>query len=1501
MRNFSAAVNERNLDAAGSGHRLIDGFIRQRMPAWLRQASAEPVVELRRLIAQHRLSQQRLAEATAAVEPVHAFALREYSRALSTVLPAGQPLGSLVWRNRVLEFGGYTLPLGEFVNGEPVPGVLRLMQNFALDSLPFDNSGLFAAGKDELLSGDMRHLIGICRTLNAGQRYQQILVDHLEAHLPLLAEDKRAGFALAVHVALLKGHIDAAVKVALQPLSTGASATARQPDTSQVIAYPGLLNVLGCRVHEALFVQLRGPDDTDQGVVIYRPGVALAPLRWFHSRREMHQALLAELMEPQSRDAFLQGIGLHERHVFAETLALRLKDRDPDLQVEGETGGGEVFERWAQALVERAKEDARRLLVPTAEVDAEASRSRLRAWKSFGWNLLSLGGFFVPAVGALLLAQLVKELCSQMFEGVEDWAAGHEHEALEHVLGVAQTSAAAGLTIGAGVAGERFIRSTFVDGMQAVALEDGAARLWHEDLSVYESAAQGAVLDSRGLYTRDGKYWVAADGRYYQVHQPVPDGPWRLCHPLRQGAYGPVVEHNGERFWRLPHESVQSWNDAAQMLERLWPQQPRLDRQRAQWLLQAAGSDVDELRGILVENRALPASLRDTLRRFEADGRIEAFYAALESGAGQQQDELLFSWCRQQLGITVQDAARAGEEMLQQAPYLRQQLFLHLSEVDVPSDAVVKVMLRDFPRVPAEYALELASTLSAEQRRPIELAAQLSLSVAGQVRSLSQLARLNRARQGLLLRNGYSDESGELALALLPRLDHWSFDRRLELRSGSSSGRLLAVLNPQGEPQRAIILARRDGQFGLYDHRGLALEAELEHADDLFQAIIACLTPGQRSRLGLNDDDPAGVLRRRVVSAMPGRHEDLLAVLGWRRQGRWFNPGQRLPDGRVGYPLGGTHSRSEELLDRIRWRLTVLYRGDSRVQINAHLDRILGSEDPFEALLYEEQNFQMLGGRLNTWVAQANDMERPARHRLASLLRAAWRRQLPMDPLHAAQEGRVLDLSGVPVTSLPALSATIDFHFVTTLVMVNTQVSVVPEAFFSCFRTVRRLNLSLNRLRALPSGLRHMSQLQCLQLRYNRIQMTAEAEATLAQLPQLSDLDLSFNALSRFNLRAAQLTALRHLNLSHCRLSAWPDGLQDCEWLLQADLSFNRLASVPEPILNMPYLFRAALHVDGNPLSLAQRERLSALPGHGHEPAPEVDAPSARAVWVSGPRAEEIGACWDRLFASGEREQLEKILGRLRETKDYQEHHADLALQVWGLLQDLDEDPALMQTVMAIANDETTCADSVIERFSDIRVQAMKFKASRSGGEQAALLQLGLGLFRLSRVEAFVRMDLQARAALQQPVDDIEVRLYYIVRLAREMNLPGQPSSMVFENMAQVDEHQLDEARAFVRAAETPEQQATFLGYQAFWSDWLEQQHALAFQALDERFAELGGSLSEQEVALGAQAYQAQWDELEHARLSERFQLTVLLTRQVLQASELGAGASVPAAGPSGN
>jgi len=1494
MRSFPTARSTRKPVTDADVHNVTDAFIQKRLPSWITGASADDIAKLRTLIANHRGSQQAVQDATANVMPLQAFADKAFSEGLARILPEGHGPGSLDWQKKVRTLVGTSLPKIE-ESYVVYPGLQRLMQNFAEGETPLEGSGLVIPGTNAVVSGDLERLIQICRTLDAGAQYQSMLKDSFRKNQALLAKDNYEGFRLAVHVAYLKKMIGDDVRIALEHYAASHPVgTAEQRPPAHALptlnAYPGFFSMLQVHVHEALFIQLRTAEGSDAGVVVYLPGSDDA-LRWYESKQSLVETLIVQLKRADNQDAFLQRIALQDREAFYRSLQLRLLDASPDLEIEGVSGSANIFEKWALEQCQRAEQDARLLLVPNADVDTQASHERMEQWKAVGWGLVSLAGFFIPVVGAVMLAQLVVQVCTDVFEGVSDWAKGHDHEALQHALNVAETVAAAavttGVVAGAGAAVRHFTRSAVVDGLEAIELEDGTQRLWSDQLSAYQSPVGAAELEEDGLYSQAGRRWVRIDDHYYEVHQPQENGPWRLRHPRRPGAYGPVVESNEERLWMLHSESPLDWNDAVNMLARLWPQQRPLDQQRAQQVLQAACSDVDELRAILVENRALPASLRDTLRRFEADERIERFFTALGADGAVIEDQALLDWCAQRPGMAQLSPAERVEAIQAQQVLLRRGLFEHLTHVEPGDDAVVRLIQRDFPGLPTEYAIELSGKVSLRQREDIELLRRLPLEVGTEARALLQLARLSRAQQGLMLRNAYSEVSDEVAIVLLSRLPMWVFDRQLQLRAGSAEGRLLAIYNPSAPDATQVVMARKNGQLWLYDDQGMALEEQGSVPDDIFHTVSCLLTPQQRASLNLGDEAGyAEALRRAAIKDLPEGRQKLLDRFGWGKDKGWFNPGQRLPDGRVGYPLGGSVTTARTPRTRLQRRIALLYQGDTPAQLEEHLFRLLDSPSPFETLLIEEDNFRTLNVRLHTWIHDAVEAEKPRRRLLADRLCQAWRRQLNIDMRHGGT-GFVLDMSGYQVTSLPDLDEEIDFHHITTLLMVNTPLQTVPDGFFSCFSQLRRLNMSNNCLTNVPSGLRHLLQLQRLNLSGNRIRITQQPPQQLRPLNQLEELDLSFNRIRYLELQFDQVSRLRRLNLRRCFLQEWPVGLERCRALECVDLSSNSLSDIPQRIMQLPYPIRTGIRVNRNAISAMQLSRLyerPPLPAHLHQQGAGARA-NTREVWVAGQSEQRI-ARWDRLFSGNRSASLQHLLFELQGSADYRNpaYRADLTARVWALLDAMDADADLTEYVNAHAREATTCVDSVAERFSELHLHALVVGANRAGGAtQEQLLKLGLGLYRLDRLKTFIRRDIAERIQVNPELDQIEASLYYLVTLAKELDLPGQPSSMTFTSLGAYGAN-LNEARAYVKAEQGIEALSSFLAQQEFWRNWLQRQHGSEYAAIDNDFQARGDELFDRKAALTDLQYTEQFQVIQEEREAELKRLTVLLTSKVLEA-----------------
>ncbi|MFF7066367.1 NEL-type E3 ubiquitin ligase domain-containing protein [Pseudomonas sp. NPDC008258] len=1494
-----------------SGSKLdtaTDTFIGAILPAWLQRATPAQINRLRDSFKRHQTNQASLRAATSALIPLPRFAEEQFATLLADRLPAGLKLSGLQWLQVRRDFS--RLPGLHWPIYGPVydrqPALLRLMQNFHDDAEILSGSGLVANDTDRVLLDDPEQLAEDCRQWDAGARYQALLEQvFTPATLTLLAEDKRAGLLLAIDVAALKGELGSEVEAALRSVV--------QASSEQVLrAYPGLLTMLGCPISDALAFQLRGEGGEEGGVVLYLPSDPKRALRYFDSWASLNQAMAQALQQQAYRRYFSQLVALQARPGFLATLEKRLQDDLPDLQLDAATGHGEVFERLVMQQVKRAKDDARTLLVPTADVDLQATKDRLRAWEDAGLGLLNLAGLFVPVVGAMLLGQLLVQTLSEVYEGAVDWYHGHQYEALEHMLGVAETLAVvAAVATGATLVARGFQRSTFVDGLEPVALEGGEHRLWHRDLKAYQVTPASLRQDALGLFGEGEHRCMRVGERYCLVHRPEPDGAWRLRHPQRDDAFGPEVEFNGDRGWRLRHERPLEIDDTARMLGMLWPQQLPLSTQRARAVLCVAGIDTEALRGLLVAGRQLPVNLRETLRRFEADARIEAFFEAMQRELPASDDLEIQQWCLAQPALSGLDAQALRERVLALQASLREQLLAHLSRSELAPDALRDLVRRDFPSLPSAYAAALVEDVSEAQRDLAVLEQRLPMNLATHARALLQQVRLSHALEGLYLGSGYSDQTGELVLAMLPRLPHWPRGLNLELRQGTEYGPRLAVIDPQAAEQATTVLVHKDGEFRLYDHRGFEREAEIAAPAGVFEAIVACLAPADLARLEIAGDNPARALRARLVQRLPATQAELRNLLGWRSAEPRFTPPQRLSGGRTGYPLSGRGQGRHWAERTLRNRIRELYWGFNEAQVGTFLHQLLllpGS--PYENMLRLETEYRELDLVLNRWAsAELSDNRRAVRQHVAGLIRRAWRLQgETAQGADVAGDGVRLDLSGLRLRALPALPVQADFGNVTDLNLGGLQLSAVPSAFLNGFSTLRRLSLNDNVLLRIPAGISRFDHLAELRLAHNRIRMDLDGTQALARLTDLRHLDLSFNPLGSIALRFNQLSQLRSISLRRCSLLAWPEGLENCGFLDSADIRQNQIAQVPEHVMRMPTAFRRSFRVEDNPISVGDRERLFAERVHEHaEAVPPVFEPLAvdadgrsRERWlqpVDDASREANGQLWDRLAGLPDSAGLFRLLRDLERTRDYRIAPDYLNGQVWNLLNAIGNDSALSLQVLERASMAVTCVDSVAGRFSDLQVLMLTSQALRgaAGNERAAeLLRLGRQLFRLDEVARYARSDIAQRLAQLPPadaehyarararIDDIEIDLYYRVHLATELDLPLQPRHMQFEGVAGVTDVQVQQALQSVRTAEGTQALAESISQREFWLNHLHAEHSQAFAAIEEDFADRGTRLDEQKDALTSADYEQRWKTLLVERDGELHALALQLTQEAL-------------------
>lgn len=1468
-----------------------DQFIAARLPAWLKRASRGQINTLRNSLNAHHASQARLRGLMHDLLPPPQFAKKHLEALLDAPLPDGVAFDQLEWLQVAPRFGtlsGTLQQVYEYSESRE-NGLQRLMRNFATGTSYFQGTGLVMPGRDQPLNASLDAFIAACRKLDLGRCYQDELRRVFSpATQAILAEDKRSGLKLAIEVAALQGDISAEVQIALREVV----------DDSQVHRPQGLkgtsrlLTILGQPVADGLRIELRDNTGVDRGTVLYLPSDPQQALRHFETAAAMDNAIAQQLQNTAYRQYFIQLISLEQRASFVTLLSQRLSDEQPDLQLASVPQEGSIFTQLAALQVQRVKDDARLLLVSSADADSLAVAARHAEWKTVGLELANLAGFFIPVVGALLMGQLVVQVCSGVFEGVRDWARGHQHEALNHLLWVAETLAATAAT----VAGAGFLRSTFVDELEPVSLGSGEGRLWRYDPAQYQSMPDTIDLHEDGRFAAAERRWVRIDGHYLEVHKPVADGPYRLRHASVDGGYGPVVVHNGERSWRLLQEQPLTWQAPGRMLDVLWPQHLLIEPEQAEQVLQVAGIDVDELRGVLVENRPAPVSLGQTLRAFQAQARIETFFTRMRLNTLMPPDSELLAWSegRPQVG-------KGLAQVLAHEAELRPQLFAHLTEQPFAEDPLTLLIRRDFPGLPSAYVQEVVAQASKLERDMARLEQRLPLPCAEQARALLRMARLNRALAGLYLSSGYSDETGELALALLDNLE--LDDLAIDLREDQVDGRSIKLLGSGGQGQADRILVRSHGRFQLYNGLGEEQAVSLADPGCIFEAIFAALTPAQRPGI-----DSAEQLRERLLAQLPASHWGVTRMLGWPEQRSWFNPGRRLQDGRVGYPLSdhpAANPRDEQAI--IRDRLRALYPGLDEPALDEELARLQQGERPiFERLVDLQDDHDQLVQHLNRWVASELQETRQAARRLTadSIIRA-WRLQ---GAVVAADDGRAagqcLSLAGSQLRTLPSLPPQIEFHRVTVLRLHDTLVNDIPADFLRPFTAVTELNLSSNHLLRLPSGIAYLPDVQVLRLAHNQIRLDAQAVEILHGLPNLVHLDLSYNRLETLGLRLQHLSRLSHLNLRHCRLGTWPQSLELCDLLERADLRDNQLHTIPDEIQQMPYAFRRVILLDRNPLSGMALQRFHALDvinEHGHLPETSwpVDLPRALTLLLADADAAEQlrrQALWQRMLQQPASNRLFRLLARLEGTADYRQAgapRAELVEGVWNLLGALDADPVLCTRVFEAADLPLSCSDAVASLFSALRLDVTQEQAATQAFDpqnRSSLLALGRQLFRLEQLEGIAYQDCRQRLAAGQHVDELALQLAYRVRLRARLELPCQPHAMNYPEAAELADFQVEDAFQRVSHAQTTSALADSLSPREFWRRYLRQQHVRMFEAITADYNLRSIQLQAQRPALSQAEYQAQLGQLRDQETADIERLISGLTQSYLRAAERGEG-----------
>ncbi|OLS58951.1 NEL-type E3 ubiquitin ligase domain-containing protein [Pseudomonas putida] len=1469
--------------------RALDRFIAGNTPAWLRSASSEQLEQLHQSLSSHHRHQARVGELLARIQAPEDFAMPRLLDVLRELGCTPQPAQAL-WRDIRLRvempvFRITDVDLPSF-HHYPVDSDLlgRLLRNFnedeARDGAHYPGSGIVEGGR--LLACAPAEVAARCRTLDLGGQYQRHLrevltpddLDRRQEVIECLRDDKRAALAAHARCACLKGEIDGDAERLLLDLADGRAVSR---DVS-----PGHLQLLGFDVQGALLLEMAATHPRLPGqVLLYLPNDPNRTLHQCESLALLDDELASQLRHPPYAEFFTRQLQPDDRLSFLGKLQSCLQAPSPALQAQGVAIGSRPFEWQAQRQIARIKSDAAQLLVPTAAVDQALFRQRIEALKSAGLAVGGLLASFIPGVGEFMLVGLVKDVLSEVYEGVVDWSHGQCQEALDHLLGVVGNLAITALIgAGVGVVVRELQRSSFVDGLLPVLHGDGRQRLWSAERARHQvPLALTRPADADGLVRVQGRHWWRRGEQVFEVQQAAPQARWRIVHPSRPGAWTPELTGNGDGAWWHAGEDPLQWQGSAALLRRFGPRTDGLTAAACEQVAAICGHDEASLRGLLVERRPMPVELVQVVADFSLDARIADFFEQLAEGAALERlDPELCAALRALRPGSAEERVTWNAE----ARTLQPLLFEHLAQRLAPVlDADGLRVQRLFPGLPERFVealLDEAGMLDGERRLPLELQEKAR-------RTLHEV-RVLQAVEGLYLDSRCTSDTVRMAFSLFRSLSQWPRGLSFELRENTVDGPVLERILPLAEAREVRVLVGAHGHFRAYETNGTALG---EAGGSLFQALVDGLDARQRAALGCNDATAMLILLRQQADIDRQR---LPGLLGISRAPAYFRSPQRLADGRRGYPLSGRgRPGSSTLTSMVR----TLYPGFSELEASIWLDEIQQLHgDPMGVLLRGQESLRSLDQALSRWVQDTPLLGRGARRRVADEIRRCWCRQTAavLDV-----EGRVmgyrLRLSRSLAGDLPELPEAVDFSHVLELNLSAANQGNRVNGFLQRFTRLRCLDLGTNACDEIPPALASMPGLQELYLDGNQIRFTDSAQATLSALPRLEVLTLDRNPLGRVpDIRP--LLRLRRLSLRGTGIAALPEGLVSRSFLELADLRGNELEALPETFFAAPARIRSATVLFGNPLRREVRERLWTAGEQDGMRADQDESDGLREQWLAGMHDDllrERDEQWQSLRDEPGSAAFFSLVGNLLETAEYRLAPEHLRERVWQMIGAAVENTALRQSLFELASAPTTCVDSVSASFSvlDVRLQVSQAAARAPEGEQdKALLAFARRLFRLDRVEKHALQVISRRRLTGELVDEVEVSLAFRVRLAEALQLPGQPRHMQFGDIAGVSEADLEAARAAVESAEAGPELADFIARQDFWIEHLRERHAADFRRIEARFWERLERLCEAQtqVPVPEGDYLERMNQLGTEREQALHEQARIFTGQALEAGE---------------
>lgn len=809
---------------------------------------------------------------------------------------------------------------------------------------------------------------------------------------------------------------------------------------------------------------------------------------------------------------------------------------------------------------------------------------------------------------------------------------------------------------------------------------------------------------------------------------------------------------------------------------------------------------------------------------------------------------------------------------------------------DDPLRPAVDLIKRVFPKLTTASASLLVSEASMAELAQLKLG-KIPSRVMNKARVLQRDVRFSSAYRGLYLEGLVTADCETLALNTLEKLPGWRADLRIEVRNETFSGELRASVGPEnGVSSRKVLVRLSEGKYQAFDGAGETLHSP----DTFYNSLQRTLPDAQRVAIGLPGSWQGNDLKVSLQQHALGR-DDLGSLLKMRRESRpFFLPPERLPDGRLGYPLSGRGATgaAQDQTPALRRRLRIL-RPEMSADDMTRFFEINAGDKAHRRVRGLEIEFKELNDALSEWKlssvrGQELDADTLTRSQLRTLklrnfvktrLIEAWQLKGPTDVArNGAIRGRhlnfkedIAELNPMPaelgpiLESLPTLPA--DFSHISHLDLNNCGLTNDIDGFLQQFKKLRLLDLTNNQLSALPPSIARMSRLEGLGLRQNRIVLTAQSVADLKGLTKIRLLYLSGSPLG-LPPDISRMPDLEILKLTNCGLESWPTGLLDQprSRLFQLHMESNRLLHIPDVELGSPEARTIARTMTTRSMMsdevLQQYKAYSESVGIESErnfpPAEEMHSDD----WIDVLHADDVAlkqAIWNQVENAKGSEPFFNVLSDQAANFSNRSHafKIDIKTKVWRMLEAMSESSELRDKIFSMARAPTTCVDAGAQLFNSLGVEVMWYEVYRAPQQwlvEVEALSLAKGKARLDELGAIARARVKelerlgrrhpeydfegrgvryydAQGVLLRPIDEVEIYLKYTTQLANRLELPWQSPEMQFIE-PDVTVQMLNDAEARVRALEQGDGMRNQLLEQPKWLEFVEGRYRSRFDEL---------------------------------------------------------------------